>query len=341
MRRLLIAFTALLVLLAGAYSAYWFIMADRLRDGIAGWAAAESRRGTEVNWTSFTLGGFPFAFRASFEAPSIRADGAATPLAWQSGHLVLEALPWDLRTIRFKAMEPQTLDIGLVTDRTRIEAASSDGVIGLDSRYQAASLEARFATLRASGAGGAALATAKGVDLSLSRPETPPTSIDAPALSFGLGVEALEPTLPMALPVTGPVQIDLAGAVMGAVPEQGGEAGLAVWSEAGGTLEISRLLLDWRPVRIEGDGTLALDKALQPIGAFSTEIEGHDKLLDGMAALGWLRPEDASLGQLALSLLVREGRNGRPVVKAPLSLQDRAIYLGPLRLARMPRIVWR
>ncbi|MBU0724879.1 MAG: DUF2125 domain-containing protein [Alphaproteobacteria bacterium] len=333
MRRLVIGFFALLLVLTGAYSAYWYIMADRLRDGIAGWAATAAAQGMEAGWTGFTLSGFPFAFRARFEAPSIQAEGAATPWSWRSSTLLLEARPWNLRHIRFEAPEAQTLHFGLLTDRTRFDIVGSSGVIGLDSRYQAASIDADLGALTASDSGKAVLASAAGLDIGLARNDA--------ALDIRLSARDVEPRMAMDLPVQGAAQIDLTASLLGPLPQQSGEAALAAWRDAGGTLEIRHVLLDWQPIRLEGDGTLALDRALQPIGAFSAEIEGHDKLLDGMAQMGLVRPDDARMGQVALGLLTREGRQGRPVLKAPVSLQDGFVFLGPLRLARMPRIVWR
>src|SRR5262249_43224440 len=117
-------------------------------------------------------------------------------------------------------------------------------------------------------------------------------------------------------------------------------AQLAAWSDAGGTVEVSRLDVAWGPLTLASSGTLALDRDLQPIGALSAKVRGFDRALDAFAAAGQLAPNQASVAKVALGWLAQPEKDGEKVVTAPISAQDGWIYFGPLRFARVPRVTW-
>src|SRR6185295_1371880 len=87
---------------------------------------------------------------------------------------------------------------------------------------------------------------------------------------------------------------------------------VAAWRDAGGTLEIRRLTLDWAPLALAGDG---------PLGAFTLRIAGYAETIDAIAGAGALRPREAAAIKAALNLLARqEGADGRREVRLPLSM---------------------
>ena len=59
------------------------------------------------------------------------------------------------------------------------------------------------------------------------------------------------------------------------------------------------------------------------------------------AAFTRLRPNDAAMAKVALGLLSRrKTADGQPIVDTPLTAQDGWVYIGPIRLAPVPRIPW-
>ena len=50
--------------------------------------------------------------------------------------------------------------------------------------------------------------------------------------------------------------------------------GLIQWRDKGGTVEVTRLNLDHGPLRLNGEGTFALDRDLQPVGTLTVRVEG-------------------------------------------------------------------
>jgi hypothetical protein len=59
-----------------------------------------------------------------------------------------------------------------------------------------------------------------------------------------------------------------------------------------------------------------------------------------MTASGKMKAGDAQLAKIALGLLAKPGADGVSRVTAPLTIQNGQLFLGPVRLAPMPRFTW-
>jgi hypothetical protein len=117
--------------------------------------------------------------------------------------------------------------------------------------------------------------------------------------------------------------------------------GLTRWKDAGGTLEITDFSLVWGPLQIAGDGTLAVDGALQPVGAFTAQIAGLDRLVNLLEKTGRMRAQQAAIARIALAVLTRAPANGgSPQARVPVSIQNRQLSIGPIPLLRLPVINW-
>lgn len=128
--------------------------------------------------------------------------------------------------------------------------------------------------------------------------------------------------------------------VKGVVPDGPLAQVAAVWRDAGGTVEVDNLHLEWSGLGVRANGTVALDRQLQPIAAFSSGIEGFGAILSALVAADQMTPEQASLVEIALTTLARPGPDGKPQITAPFTIQNGKMYLGPARLGSVPRIVW-
>jgi len=79
---------------------------------------------------------------------------------------------------------------------------------------------------------------------------------------------------------------------------------------------------------------------LQPVGALTATIGGYGEIVDSLVAAGNLNAGDAAMVKVALGLLAKPAPNGGYQLDAPVTLQNGQVYLGPVRLARMPNFVW-
>jgi hypothetical protein len=128
--------------------------------------------------------------------------------------------------------------------------------------------------------------------------------------------------------------------VKGSLPSGPLAQAAAAWRDAGGTIEVDNLRLDWSGLGIRANGTFALDRKLQPIAAFSGGIEGFGTIFDALVAADRMTPEQASLIMIALNTLAKPGADGKPQITVPFTIENGKMYLGPARLGAVPRIEW-
>ena len=146
------------------------------------------------------------------------------------------------------------------------------------------------------------------------------------------------PALPLGQQVT---RVVLDASILGAIPPGPLDAGLARWRDDGGTVEVRHIRLDWGPLSIQGDGTLALDAALQPLGAFSARAQGFFEAIDILRKQGQVDSQAANTARLVLGVMSRPSPGGgAPTIALPVSIQNRTVFAGPVAVARLNPIVW-
>ena len=180
--------------------------------------------------------------------------------------------------------------------------------------------------------------TAAGLELTLTQPPEPPA--DHKETGLGATLTATDVQLPGAPPAgLGSVvhRLSVALRVQGRPPQIRPED-LAAWSRDGGTVEVDRAALDWGPLKLAVNGTLALDKDLQPMGAMTAEVRGAAQALTALQ--DQLKPNEMNIARSVVGMLARPDEDGQPVIKAPLTIQYRGLFVGPLKVAAVPVIQW-
>ncbi|HMD64313.1 MAG TPA: DUF2125 domain-containing protein [Stellaceae bacterium] len=336
--RLSLVILAALVAIAGAYTAYWFVVAGRIEEGVVDWAQSEQADKVEVSWQTIRVTGFPTAFRVNLDAAVLR-DGAVTPspelrIPMLSG----TARPWDFADWRLAAPEGFTADVAAAgaLAPAKLMAQTADGVVSIEPEggwkmwltLQDTTIEAG-APVRV----GSARAT-------VTVPPTPPRGHTGPTMA--LAVDASRIRLPVAIEPLGDTidEIDFGATVKGGIPNGKLAEAVAAWRDAGGAIELDNLRLKWGALGATATGTIALDQELQPIGGLSGAVQGYDQILTILVQTGRMRAADAGLARIALTLLAKAGPDGRPEIKTAFTIQNGQMFLGPAKLGRAPRITW-
>ena len=339
-RKAAFAAAALIVLAAFVYSAVWWIVADRLRDGFDGWAADMRARGWSISYEGFRIEGYPGPLVPVVDAPSVTAPDTAGGWAWQGPRLTARAWPWRPSRIAFAAPgEHRIQPGGASAEPVSARPGGASGLLLRPAGETRIELALRDVAIRARDPNlPRAIARA---DIAMVLPDRPGRA------DRGRGPEPPGPTVTLRLAgidVSGrSVQIDrlsLALKLIGPVPRAATARALAVWRDGGGVLEIDEAALSAGRARLRGSGTVALDRDLQPIAALSLRIEGRSDLLHLLVALGAVDQRHAGAMNLGLQLLAgaRKGREGG--IGLPVTIQDRRLHLGPLPVMRLPRIDW-
>jgi hypothetical protein len=335
--RLSLGFAVLLVALFGVYSAYWFIAAGRIEDGIGEWAQSLRPHNLDLSWRAIRVGGFPFAFRIELDEARLH-DGGGSPGG--EVHVPLlsgSARPWNFLVWRLAA-----------PDGLSAAAGPADRPVAM------LSARAALGSVAVSGEGGATLwlglsepttdtpvrLAAREAGLWLTLPSHRPQGHTERGVAVALDITGL--TLPVVpAPLRNPLdEIAFGATVIGEIPAGPPRQAAAAWRDDGGTLELDHFAVHWGTLALSGSGTMALDQGLQPIGAISGTIEGYDELMTALVAAGRMRPGDASLARLALGMLAQRGPNGRPAISASFTIQNGEMRLGPAKLGKAPRIPW-
>lgn len=332
-RRLALASSLILAVAAAGWTGAWFVAARTVERGIHDWAEAQRAQGMDVRFAALSMEGFPFAVRA------VATDGAVATrsLHWQGARMVAEAAVWSPSDIAVTLPGPQrlTIDNGAVTT---LEAPAGRGRVLLGPGGQPVDAVLTFADVTVTPAvPHSAPATVRSLSLAMTQPGQPPADYQETGLTMAVTADGI--TLPPEAAALGPAmeRAEATVRVQGRppVPEP---ASLSAWSDGGGTVELDRLAVDWGPVRLSVNGTVALDRQLQPQAAMTMEIRGAQHALTAVSAM--MKPKEVNMARTVLALLSRPAADGEPVVTAPLTIQSRTVYLGPMRVAALPEVVW-
>lgn len=334
-----------------AYVAGWFVVAHMLKAGIADWAADRRLDGWVVEHGAITMAGFPFSWRADIETPYLAETTRDLNISWSGPHIALNWKPWNPRALHYATSGTHEfladIDEGAGLRETTLEMARARGDMVFGQRGGLERL-----TILLDNAG---LSLPTGLSLRFNglraaidnNPSSDGIEIVQPHLipSFRFHSEIFGLTLPEdERPPLGRTigRIALDGTIMGRIPPGRPSVSLPVWRKDGGTVEISHLDLGWGPLVIQATGTMALDSDLQPIGALTGTITGHDATLMALVGAGLLKPGMALVGKVALSAFARTPNGGgQPEIEVPITLQDGWLYVGRIKLVQVPTVRWK
>jgi len=334
---------AALAFLAIAWSIGWVLLSIHLRASIEGWMDYRRAVGDRLTHGDQVLDGYPFEIRFSFaNVVWQRVDGPRT-LVTATDDLVLAARPWEPFRLTLASPGPVSGSWVAPTLTVAVTATSATGAITVEPG-QLDHLELDLANAVAIDRRQRIIARADRlfVQADPTPSETGGTGDIATTLQFSLTAEALEPTdlLTPHLPFEGPADGRIRAAVRGPLPISLDPAALALWRDSGGVIDVDHLGLNWHPLDLTADGTVTLDGLLRPEGAATAEIRGLPAMIDRSVAAGLLAEDVATLMRMATAAFSRTGSDGgSPSVRAPLTIQDGRLAVGPIKILRVPSLV--
>jgi hypothetical protein len=334
-RRIVLSLTGIVLVVLIAYIAYWRYVAGQLRDQLAPWAEAQAAEGYIVHWDRVSVAGFPGPFRFKFDHLAL-GTARPVPLTATAARAEAWAMPWNLNHWEFTTPNGAQL----------AEPSNSAGVTTrrLDGTVEVTAGKITAIDVAAIDIAGTGLAEGVAIGDAAAHIELPPRPPQSHTdIAVGLSLQLDQATLPVALPAFGHTLsgLSVAGQVKGALPPGPFTEALARWRDDGGTLELESLRLRWGALLIDASGTLALDRALQPEGAFSAVITGQDSAVDVAVMSGALKPGEAGAAKALFGLLAKPKADGQEALTLPMTIENQQLYLGPAKLGAIPTIPWK
>lgn len=328
----------LLLLLAGGHLWAWRATVAAIEQGMARWAAEREAAGWIVSYDTPVAGGWPFAASVRFPALLV-ASGPESPFAfaWSAGRAEARIVPPEFGEVVVDLPDPQILvvegvDLRFAAERLLLRLPVERGAPPLGGRLEAERLRLAAPELLPDQVLEARLFTAA--------VQTRPDATEAEA-ALTLVLRALEVTLPQPGPLGQRVEEASASlSASGPVPgRRSPRERLEIWRDAGGSVGLSGVRLRYGPVTAEGEATLALDAALQPMGAGRVTLTGLDPALAALSEAGAISRAAAARAGIALRLLARAPEPGAPPrVEVPLLLENRTLSTLRIPLARLPTL---
>lgn len=330
----LIIFIALLLLVTAGYGGWWYVLVGQTQSHFDAWIDDVRASGHEISYGDVLISGFPA--RISMDIGDLKFRDVTG--AWQVTvpHAHASGIPWQLNNIEGHIGVPVTIFDHRSSDIRNYEVAADQNnfqvTLGGDRLFKAT-----FTGLTVSGAGLDNPVRAEKFVIGLRGPtETVAVSATLTASDvvlprsnpspFGEKIETFETT------------IDVIGS---SLPSGTRAERLDRWRRNGGTVEVRRLSVRHGVLGLDGDGTVALDPNLQPVGAFTAQITGFNPAVDALVDIGLVRAEEGRLAKAALGLFAKTPVGGGPKqIEVPLTVQNQRLSVGPFPLMRVPPVRW-
>lgn len=337
--RLLSGLALVLVVAAAGWTAWWFQLAGNVRDGIGRWAEARRADGWRVSFAAIEIDGFPGTMHVRLTDPHIvRPDG----LDWQAPTVTGALSPLTPQRVRIEAPGRHAVVLpGREPLALQVDAGRATAELVIDDGGRLDAVQAVLEAVTAAAPGGERL-SAEQVRADLTRSIAADAAHSASTAAFELSARGVE-LPPGATPVLDRrvTAATVRGRLQGEVPPGDLVPALGAWRDDGGTVEIDRLTLDWRPLSLTAEGTLALDAEMQPMMAMTASIRGFLELVDALTRQGMVKAKDAQTAKLVLGLMAKAPpEGGPPALQVPVTVQEGKLSVGPAVLGKVPPIPW-
>ena len=340
-KRVLIGPIILLAFVLLGYPAYWLYAASIGKELLHDWIDKQRRDGFTVNHGPIETTGFPFLVRIEILAPD--ASNPAVGLSWRSEKLHLDLQPWDLKRYRLKAFGAQKMryrgqaeEGDFTANTTGIEGVA---VIGDSGTLAALSLVLKDVQITEADQG--TLLKTNRVLADIVRPDHPPIAHTEPALEISVAAEKIA-LAALHAPILGDTIGSIKAKAVFLGPLNGDTVfdAISEWRRSGGTLEVHWLNMIWGALDLRANGTMALDTRMRPLGALTADIRGYEETLEALAGANLLRRDILPASRVTLNLLAKTSpSDGRRVLTVPITAQEGAFFLGPIKLADLPPLL--
>lgn len=337
---------AILTGLTAIYSGLWFVIGIQIKDSITDWATKQSAQGWIAEYQKIDIDGFPWRWRFKIKKPTLSRTNGNIQFYWSGPYIQLEMRPWNIKNIKFrtggehelayaksKLLSPIKLNLGVSQGELTLNKnrkLTDFFLVMEDTLAKVTSTQHyRFKQLN--------------WHLSLNQPAAPKEKLHQFS-TVDLQAELLGLTLPndfkSALGRT-INRIALSANFLGNARGNTLKQAFSSWASSGGSFDLKNFEIHWSKLVAKANGTFALDSALQPIAGLSGTITGYKLALNAMVDAGLIKPNLALVARFALrGMSGLFGAKKEDKITLSLAIQDGYLLVGPIKLIKLPKIIW-
>jgi hypothetical protein len=337
-RTLLSALAAAIALLFAGYSAYWWLMAERVNAALDAWIAAEKQAGLTIDADRTPIGGYPLLFQATFRHPHVSGMLGGQPFDWRGADVEARLWSFNLRSLLLTTAGDHQLALGITQAVVHADALSVHLHFNAEGQVSRVGAESGMATVALPNDRTFSFQSAT---VSFDGPPAPPQSDRDPLLQFSVSATALKLPADVQLLTANPVDtIAVQGTVKGPMQQAPLRQALAAWRDQGGAVDITSFSAAQAPLAVSGSATIVLDGDLQPIIAANVAAEGLGPTIDLLAQQKRIKANDVLKIKLFIAATEQKAPDGGKQVTSGVTVQNGYLYLGPFKVARVARIDW-
>jgi hypothetical protein len=324
-----------LAVLSLVYSGWWFTVAVQFEKSVDIWIEQQRDQGILTTYKKRSRTGFPGSVQLTVLAPHLEKLNKIGG-SWSSDTLKLSLKPWAFNTLEFD-----------LSGQHQWKLNKQTGVQTLEGNAE----KWRGMLVLKGGVTDQVIVNLSGVEINdlstndtfqITETEISLHDISSDVPSFKIRIRDMEMPERVQSPLGRNVRhIDAKGEVMGRFQMGCWPGVLASWRDGGGMVDFKSLDIDYPPLRVRGDGTLALDSQMQPVGAFVVKVGGVFATVDALYNKGLIPIGTSFATKIALGVLSKKSEDGgNSYLNMSLTLQDRTLYAGTLKLLKLAPIQW-
>lgn len=325
----------LVALLAIAWVGFWVVMRGRVAEAVDAALLREAAQGRNWTCTDRSLGGFPFRVELRCSSLALTSSRWGETVKVQTGPSVVVGQIYSPGLVIAQVTGPlqatlpegRTLDLGW-----SLLEASLQHDMKQPERLSLIVNEPN-ATLKSPGKADEGW-RATGLEVHLRRNPTRPATDQAVDLALSAKGSVL-PAIDALLGTSDPGNVDLQATLTQSLAFRLGfnPDALETWRNAGGQIELSKLVSTKGPARIEASGQMLLDQTHRPAGRIQAALAGIQQIAG--VPIGGLTSGLGGLLGGRLSAQLPGATPGLTPLPA-VTLREGRVYLGPIRLPVEP-----
>ncbi len=339
MRTISIIFIAV-VLLLGGYVYWWNQVADIAIEQAEHWKTDRIHEGYEIENSPIEVSGFPYRVKLDVLKMTIKVPADEQNRSLSLRNIWVVAQPWKINHVIFGVNGTVNANWPTqeITKKTTIDATTAQGSAIFNSSGKVETLAIDITELTAKNSWRPTVSADRLQIHSrladLSQAETTGTTL--PTHQYSIQLDTLDLGEDENNPIGKEIErFDISVILQGKPKDFRNQKTIEAWRDKGGILDIQEMNLVWGESKTSAKGTLSLDKKNYPIGAFTSQITGFNQILDALVKSRKIDQKAARTVTFALNLLAKENQEGERYLDIPLTLQDGALYLGPLQLMKV------